>query len=337
MTGALMLTAWDDRAGEVLDLTALSDERLHQLHGKPNRLKHGVAPLCRHCDWPVHFVKRGETMFWRHDPGNKRACLTADVRVGESAEHIAAKVAIVVNLRLRKWDAKLEEAFPATGRPEVVVDVYAQHPHPRAHQVSTAWEVQLSRQTHGDFIERTAQRERFAQVPTTWVTPHRDALGDLQGLVSDTTGGHIIERLWQDHEGTPYPAMALGKVVGSLAARTPKLRLLQIGENGTWVALNADDISGRPATKKPARRARERDDADTCWRVGLPQPEQQAAFSVPAGPSPVHIRRPSKTWPVATVIQPSGRTIRCSHSLLGRRPDGVVRCSYCGAVVEEQQ
>lgn len=281
--GAVMLTAMDDARGALLDVTALDGATLDGLSGYRVPRRNGHVPVCRWCRGGVCLVRRhGGLTFWRHLPGEGQRCLYADVtQGGESAEHLAAKQAIVSTLRRRHngWSAYPEHPFRAAGD-LVIADVFAEHAQPAAHQAPTLWEVQLAYQPHGEFVDRTARARRVAGHRTAWVTPHADALGAELGMVTDPTGAMVVDRVYADLDMTTrLPPMSVSAFLDTtVAKRRASLLWAQSGEYGEWLAFPVDAVSGPLPARTPRRNAPPTDHADREWceREGTPAPVANA-------------------------------------------------------------
>lgn len=268
----VMLTARNATSGSILDLTALPESLRERMHGRKTARHNGIEPVCKHCAGGVHLVVNHHgRAFWRHDAGTARTCLLAEVGGGESEDHVGAKAAITGALRaLTGWSATPEERFERDGD-VVVVDVYATPDRSEAHRVPTAWEVQLSTQSYGEFMDRTAQRRRVADCRTAWVTPHGPALRDVLGVVSNSHATQIIDRIYESPYSTAnLPPISLDHFVRGVAAKRPKLLWSQSGQDGEWIAYPSNSVGNVPVaeSRRSERRGNSGDEDRACDRPG---------------------------------------------------------------------
>lgn len=325
----VMLTARDEDSGRILDLTALSDAERNKMHGHRTARQHGYGPVCKHCGQGVHMVvNHHRTAFWRHNPGMATRCVLAEVSaVGESAEHLDGKVAIVSALRsLRGWSAEPERRFERNGE-LVIVDVFAEHERPEAHQAPTAWEVQMSPQTRGGFTLRGDERRRVAGVQTAWVTPHDDALADNQGIVVDQTARQVIGRIYASpYTLEPLPPMPTGAFVTAVARRHRRLWWTDSGEERRWIAYPPESIAatGIPRRSGPSTSSRDATDRP-CDRTPNARHHPQLDASINDA-----VRRLERTWPGADIrIVPwrDGHLVEAWRQPIGKVDVRMVRTS----------
>ncbi len=240
--GSMMLTALDANTGRILNLVELDQRTRDGVHGIRVAKSNGYDIVCRQCEHGVHLkINHLRRAYWQHNPGNATRCILDSIKTGESQFHIAAKYTIAKSLgRLSGWTATPEQRFELDGE-FVITDVYAQHAAPAGHQAPTAWEVQLSKQTSGDFIHRSEQRLRIAGCRTAWITPHADALGKALGVVSDPTGERVVARLFTNpYDDVPLPPMPLEQFVNKVARSRGHFLWTDTGEGRTWIAYPGD-------------------------------------------------------------------------------------------------
>lgn len=293
---SMMLTALDARQGRILNLVELDQRTRDEVHGVRVARSNGYDLVCRQCEHGVHLkVNHLGRSYWQHNPGNASRCILDSIKTSESPEHFAAKYAIAKSIGMLKgWTAMPEQRFELAG--EVVIpDVYAKHASPAAHQAATAWEVQLSKQTRGDFIHRTDERLRVVGCRTAWVTPHGDALGNTLGVVSDPTGERIVGRLFTNpYDDVPLPPMPLDQFVNKVARRRGHFVWADAGANNEWIAYPSESIDAertRPRVGNTRTVLEEADDR-LCDRPAPTRPP------TPSPPSP----QPTRTQPTLEAL-----------------------------------
>lgn len=247
-----MLTALEAKAGRILNLVELDQRTRDEVHGIRVAKRNGYDIVCRQCEHGVHYVvNQLGRAFWRHNPGNASRCIFDSIKTGESQFHIAAKYTIAKTLGgLGGWTATPEQRFELDGE-SIITDVYAEHSSPAIHQAPTAWEVQLSKQTEGEFIHRAEQRQRVAGCRTAWVTPHADALGRTLGVISDPTGERVVARLFTNpYDDVPLPPMPLGVFVNKVARRRGHFLWTDTGVSRSWIAYPADSADAKRSKRR---------------------------------------------------------------------------------------
>lgn len=248
----MMLTAIDASTGSVLDLTLMDERHRDAVHGARTARRNGYDVVCRGCGQPVYFVRNHHhTEFWRHGHDGARTCLLSEFRSNESSEHLEAKLGVVTALRGLSWEARPEETFGTDCR----VDVYATHPKPADHQTPFAWEIQLSRQTHGDFTERTRRIRDAAGCTVSWLTPFDAELDGHQGIVTDDRCRMVVGRLHAEpDEFSPrLEPMELRQFVKAVARRSRTLLWSASGHGGRFIAYPV--TWAKPGTPAPIRTA----------------------------------------------------------------------------------
>lgn len=269
----LMLTALDEKSSRVLNIVAMTQPELDSVHGRRVAQRHGYDIVCKQCNGPVHLVvNQHHTAYWRHDPGAGRTCLLTQVTTGhESPEHLAAKYAIARALHsLGGWTTEPERRFQRDGD-LVIVDVFAEHTNPAIHQPATAWEVQMSPQTRGDFVSRTEQIRRVARLRAAWVTPHDDALAEQLGIIIDPSATHVVDRVYTaPDEAVRVDPIPTGEFVKAVARHRPTLLWAQAGEYRRWIAFPPSAAGTHPTKPKPPRPTpTHRDDRECARDVGF--------------------------------------------------------------------
>lgn len=235
----MMLTALNAATGDVLDLTAMTAEQRDLVHGVRTARRSGYDIVCRQCESRVGLVRNHHhTEFWRHAPQAGRACILSQFHQNESPEHFGAKVTIATALRgLTGWVVDPERRFDDAGD-IAIIDVYAHHTSPAAHQRPVAWEVQLSYQTHGDFVERSDRIERAAGAYASWITPFDQQLGGVQGIVTDNRAEMVVGRIYTepDEDSAPLPPMPLAQFVKDVSRKHRRLMWSASGEDDRFIA-----------------------------------------------------------------------------------------------------
>ena len=343
----LTLTALDaGHDGTLVDLTALDAAGRSAIHSQRARRAIGVDLICRHCHRPIHLHhgparNGGDGLWWfQHNPGQAAGCDLVEVtRGGESPEHLAAKVLAAKVHRRLGWTVEPERR--STAGPLVIADLYAEHPKPQPHQWARCIEVQRSASSAGDLAARSAERRQAFGTRTEWLTPDTRTLGDQWGLVVNSDCSQVVDRLYLDPDrGIPLPAMGLAIVISGtvrdrhtmvMAAAGPPL---ERGGPATWIVYPTTAAAARLTRSSSGSRAQTADpnpevyDRNLCARDPLPLPDLPTAPRPTARARAFPQRRPVKT--VTTLDRQ-----RCGHTLHSRWPDGRVRCSYCGLVVDE--
>lgn len=252
----MMLVAVNANDRRLLDLTSLSAADVDRLNGKRVARRHGFDVVCQGCHRPAHLVRNHHgTVFFRHDPGHASDCIITEVvrrGGGESGEHIAAKAQLVTAIRnLSGWHAEPEQRHERDGE-VVIADVAAVYGDTPRHtgQGRFAWEVQLSPQTTGEFIERTAEFRRVADLRARWLTPHAAHVGAELAMICNAEATHIVERLLLSYEPEiASPPLLVGQVVKSVHRARPGHRWFQRGDAGPWYVAHIDAF-GRPLPRR---------------------------------------------------------------------------------------
>ena len=254
MTSVMMTSAINERQGNLVSVVDMTVDQRNRLHGRRVATRNGYDMICRGCHGPVHLVCRGNRMFWRHNPGARAACIFGDFEPnGEGEAHFAAKLGLAKALSsLTGYTVDCERTF-TDGDDTVRADVYAENENPAGeHQRPMLWEIQLSSQTHGRFIDRTEQAKRVAGRPRAWLTPHGTDLGDVRGIVTDRHAIKVTDRLYTDPYMTaPMPEMDVSAWARFVARRRPKLLWSQSGDNGEWIAYPPHANTVAPVTAEP--------------------------------------------------------------------------------------
>lgn len=328
----MMLTALDAVTGDVLNVLALSMEQRDRAHGARTARRNGLEIVCRGCGQPAHLVlnHRG-TAFWRHGPNGARQCIVNQFHSNESPEHLAAKVNVYTALKAHDWDAKPEEFFG-----ECQVDVYATHPRPAPHQTPMAWEVQLSRQTHGTFTERTERISRAAECAVNWLTPFDAELGTNQGIVTDERCRLVVGRLHAepDEDSPRLEPMELSGFVKAVSAHRRTLLWAASGHGGRFIAFPvswAGATTKRPSAPSAATEVAHSWDKACERESSTPStspPAEQTSLSLPdTRPTPPRV--PADEWTRPIAPHTADECPRCGHPDSDRRFYGP--CSECRA------
>lgn len=146
--------------------------------------------VCLGCGGRMHTAKLGppyNTQYFAHDPGEAVRCALAG---GESGEHLALKAKLYNTISATKgWRADLETYFG-----DVVVDVTASKEQEKDAK-PFGFEVQLSKQTAAEVLEREEKRQRWL-AGNTWVV--RDPVAwekdvpTIRVAASDTGTEHVV-------------------------------------------------------------------------------------------------------------------------------------------------
>lgn len=305
-----MLTAINSINAELLDVTALSAQEVDRIHGKRVAKSNGVELVCQGCGRTAHLHKNHHgRRYFQHDPGHGSCILEEIIRRGggESSEHIHGKWQIIDAIRSLKGWAATPEVHVDGGA--VILDVAADYAGESRHaeQGRFAWEVQVSRQTQGEFRYRSDEIERHADRRVRWLTPFADATGDVLAMICDPGVDHIVDRLYATYEPeVPSSPLPVGQVVNSVHRHRPGHRWYQRGDEygRTWAVAAIDAFDTRRSST-PARGA----------QAGCPT-------GAPAAVDEPCTREPLPAWKPPDVHQPYLDT-------------GEHNCAECGAFVLE--
>jgi hypothetical protein len=285
----MMLTALNANTGDVLDLTAMTAEQRDLVHGVRTAQRSGFDIICRQCEHRVGLVRNHHrTEFWRHAPLAGRACILSEFHQSESPEHFGAKVTIATALRdLTGWVVDPERPFGVDGD-IAVIDVYAHHINPAPHQLPVAWEVQLSHQTRGTFVERTTRIARAAGAYASWVTPFDQQLGGIQGIVTDARAEMVVGRIYTepDESSAPLPPMPLAEFVKAVSRKHRRLMWSASGEDDRFIAYPIEAVERVPRRHPSAPGTLTPDDR-ACDRALVARP---VAAALPFAPRDYPIR-----------------------------------------------
>ena len=232
--GSMMLTCLDERSGEIINLSTLSAEDLDRIHSAKKRQDVGIDSVCKGCHHPVHLVHHPcGSWYWRHNRGRPHDCSQVEFNHSESAEHHRGKLLIAQGLNgLQGWSVE-PERHGSKGGTDVFVDVFAERTEDAVHalQVDTAFEVQLSPQSTGDFVARTASIREVTGAQAVWATPHAASLDSVCGLIVDGSAAMVVDRAYThvDQEAALDP-LALDRAVRGIWGGRRRYEFAQSGD-----------------------------------------------------------------------------------------------------------
>lgn len=308
--GAMMQTCRDVNNGNIIDISRLTPAELDQLHYAKRRKQLGVGPVCKGCNHPVNLTHhQSGAWFWRHNPGATAECSQIEFNHSESPEHLQGKLLISSALGgLTGWQVEAER-FASHDGIDVFVDVFAERTQAGRHalQVDTAFEVQLSPQTTGDFVGRTEAIRQVTGARPVWATPHRAALGSTCGLIIDGSAAMVVDQAYAhvDQE-TPLTSIPLGTMVKGIWGSRPKYEFAQSGDiTSSDPRALAPWIVWTKGQGKPRLVPRRRTDPTEPFDRDCDRPEATATVSaispgVFVGPSPL------REWPQYTMEWTAG-------------------------------
>lgn len=284
----------------------------------------------RGCHASVHLVRRGPRMFWRHNPGSKTSCILGDVEPnGEGEAHFRAKLNLAKAIAsLNGYSVDCERPFVADGD-MAIADVYAEHELPSGpHQNPMLWEIQLSPQAHGRFVERTEQAQRVAGHPRAWLTPFDGGLGDVRGIVTDHFAKDVTERLYTDpYMTTPLDSMNVGVWARSVARKRPKLLWSQSGEDGRWISYPPHSNMVAPVTREQSRHDFLVPEDRDCERPPAKHPTLFSPVAPSARADQLAVAHRSTDEFRPSYVPAVGEA--CSH-YMAQEVDGRLYCTWCG-------